>query len=554
MPSTLPPTSPYATGLDKTPANHVALSPLSFLAKAAAAYPDNVALVHGQRRITWAETYARCRRLASALRQRGVGPGDTVAVMAPNIPATYEACFGVPMAGAVLNTLNIRLDPEAIAFQLAHGEARVLLTDREFSGTIAAALALLDKPPLVIDIDDELYEGGALLGEMRYEAFLAQGDPAYDWQLPADEWDAIALNYTSGTTGNPKGVVYHHRGAYLNAVSNIVSWGMPQKSVYLWTLPMFHCNGWCFPWTMAAVAGTNVCLRRVDAGLIFDAIRTHGVTHMCAAPIVYNMLINSPPADGAGVPQKVSGFIAGSAPPASTIEGMERLGFDITHVYGLTETYGPASICAKHSSWDTLPLAERARLNARQGVANLMQETMTVLDPQSMAPVPWDGQSTGEIMFRGNITMKGYLKNPEATAEAFAGGWFHTGDLAVVDPDGYVRITDRSKDVIISGGENISSIEVEDVLYRHPAVEVAAVVAKPDAKWGEVACAFIQLKPGAAATEEALRSYCREHLAAYKVPKSVVFGVIPKTSTGKLQKFVLREQARLQAGGEGKPA
>ena len=554
MPSTLPPTSPYATGLDKTPANHVALSPLSFLAKAAAAYPDNVALVHGQRRITWAETYARCRRLASALRQRGVGPGDTVAVMAPNIPATYEASFGVPMAGAVLNTLNIRLDAEAIAFQLAHGEARVLLTDREFSGTIAAALALLDKPPLVIDIDDELYEGGALLGEIGYEAFLAQGDPAFDWQLPADEWDAIALNYTSGTTGNPKGVVYHHRGAYLNAVSNIVSWGMPQQAVYLWTLPMFHCNGWCFPWTMAAVAGTNVCLRRVDAGLIFDAIRTHGVTHMCAAPIVYNMMINSPPAAGTGVTHKVSGFIAGSAPPASTIEGMERLGFDITHVYGLTETYGPASICAKHSSWDTLPLAERARLNARQGVANLMQETMAVLDPQTMAPVPWDGQSTGEIMFRGNITMKGYLKNPEATAEAFAGGWFHTGDLAVVDPDGYVRITDRSKDVIISGGENISSIEVEDVLYRHPAVEVAAVVAKPDAKWGEVACAFIQLKPGAEATEEALRSYCREHLAAYKVPKSVVFGVIPKTSTGKLQKFVLREQARAQASVDGTSA
>ena len=538
------PAGPYSIGLEKTPANFVALSPLSFLAKAAAVYPDRIALIHGQRRITWAETYTRCRRLASALQQRGIGPGDTVAVMAPNIPATYEASFGVPMTGAVLNTLNIRLDAEAIAFQLAHSEARVLLTDCEFSGTIARALALLDNPPLVIDIDDDLYEGGESLGEIEYEALLQQGDPDFAWQLPADEWDAITLNYTSGTTGNPKGVVYHHRGAYLNAVSNIVSWGMPQHAVYLWTLPMFHCNGWCFPWTMAANAGTNICLRRVDAGLIFDAIRTHHVTHMCAAPIVYNMMINAPPAPDAGIAHKVSGFIAGSAPPASTIEGMERLGFDITHVYGLTETYGPASVCAKHAPWDALPLAERARLNARQGMASLMQETMTVLDPDTLQPVPWDGQSTGEIMFRGNITMKGYLKNPEATAEAFAGGWFHTGDLAVVDPDGYVRITDRSKDVIISGGENISSIEVEEVLYRHPAVDVVAVVAKPDPKWGEVACAFVQLKPGASATEAEIRSYCREHLAAYKVPKTVVFGAIPKTSTGKLQKFLLRAQAK----------
>ena len=538
------PAGPYSIGLEKTPANFVALSPLSFLAKAAAVYPDRIALIHGQQRISWAETYARCRRLASALQQRGIGPGDTVAVMAPNIPATYEASFGVPMTGAVLNTLNIRLDAEAIAFQLAHSEARALLTDREFSGTIARALALLDHPPLVIDIDDALYEGGELLGEIEYEALLQQGDPDFAWQLPADEWDAITLNYTSGTTGNPKGVVYHHRGAYLNAVSNIVSWGMPQHAVYLWTLPMFHCNGWCFPWTMAANAGTNICLRRVDAGLIFDAIRTHHVTHMCAAPIVYNMMINAPPAAGAGFAHMVSGFIAGSAPPASTIEGMERLGFDITHVYGLTETYGPASVCAKHAPWDALPLAERARLNARQGMASLMQETMTVLDPNTLQPVPWDGQCTGEIMFRGNITMKGYLKNPEATAEAFAGGWFHTGDLAVVDPDGYVRITDRSKDVIISGGENISSIEVEEVLYRHPAVDVVAVVAKPDPKWGEVACAFVQLKPGASATEAEIRSYCRAHLAAYKVPKTVVFGAIPKTSTGKLQKFLLREQAK----------
>ena len=538
------PASPYRVGMEKNPANYSALSPLSFLAKAAVVYPERIALIHGQRRISWAETYARCCRLASALQRRGVKAGDTVAVMAPNIPATYEASFGVPMIGAVLNTLNIRLDAEAIAFQLQHSEARVLLTDREFSSTIAHALALLEQPPLVIDIDDALYEGGELLGQTEYEALLLEGDPNFAWSLPADEWDAITLNYTSGTTGNPKGVVYHHRGAYLNAVSNIVSWGMPQHAVYLWTLPMFHCNGWCFPWTMAANAGTNVCLRRVDAALIFDAIRTHGVTHMCAAPIVYNMLINTPPAPGEGIAHKVSGFIAGSAPPASTIEGMERLGFDITHVYGLTETYGPASVCAKHEDWAELPLAERARLNARQGVASPMQESMTVLDPVTLQPLPWDGQSIGEIMFRGNITMKGYLKNPTATAEAFAGGWFHTGDLAVVDPDGYVRIKDRSKDVIISGGENISSIEVEDVLYRHPAVDIAAVVAKPDPKWGEVPCAFVQLKPGASASEADIRNFCREHLAHFKVPKSVVFGTIPKTSTGKLQKFRLREQIK----------
>ncbi|MEO6352901.1 MAG: AMP-binding protein, partial [Burkholderiaceae bacterium] len=380
--------SPYSVGLEKTPANFAALSPLSFLAKAAAVYPERTALIHGQRRISWAETYARCRSLASALQRRGIVAGDTVAVMAPNIPATYEASFGVPMIGAVLNTLNIRLDAEAIAFQLGHSEAKVLLTDREFSGTIASALALMENPPLVIDIDDALYQGGELLGQTEYEALLLEGDPEFAWNLPADEWDAITLNYTSGTTGNPKGVVYHHRGAYLNAVSNIVSWGMPQHAVYLWTLPMFHCNGWCFPWTMAANAGTNVCLRRVDAGLIFDAIRTHRVTHMCAAPIVYNMMINTPPALGEGIAHQVSGFIAGSAPPASTIEGMERLGFDITHVYGLTETYGPASVCAKHESWTELPLSERARLNARQGVATPMQETMTVLDPITMQPVP----------------------------------------------------------------------------------------------------------------------------------------------------------------------
>ncbi|WP_410505680.1 acyl-CoA synthetase [Janthinobacterium sp.] len=538
--------SPYALGLDKTPANFTALSPLSFMAKAAAVYPERIALIHGARRISWADTYVRCRRLASALLRRGVVAGDTVAVMAPNIPATYEASFGVPMMGAVLNTLNIRLDAEAIAFQLAHSEARVLFTDREFSATVARALTLLEHPPLVIDIDDVLCQGGDSLGQTEYEDFLLEGDPAFDWQLPGDEWDAITLNYTSGTTGNPKGVVYHHRGAYLNALSNIVSWGMPQHATYLWTLPMFHCNGWCFPWTMAANAGTNVCLRRVDARLIFEAIRAHRVTHMCAAPIVYNMLINAAPTAQEAPEHTVCGLIAGSAPPVSTIEGMEKLGFDLTHVYGLTETYGPASLCAKHETWAGLPLAERARLNARQGVASLLQEELSVRDPLTFEPVPWDGEHIGEIMFRGNIMMKGYLKNPDATAEAFAGGWFHTGDLAVVDPDGYARIKDRSKDVIISGGENISSIEVEDVLYRHEAVDIVAVVAKTHPRWGEVPCAFIQLKPGASATEAEIRAYCREHLAHFKVPNSVVFCAIPKTSTGKLQKFLLRERANAE--------
>jgi fatty-acyl-CoA synthase len=541
---------PYGTGLGKRLANHAPLSPLSFLPKAAAVYPNRIAIVHGEWRSTWAETYARCRRLASALQKRGVGASDTVAVMAPNVPAIYEAHFGVPMTGAVLNTLNIRLDAEAIAFQLAHGEAKVLITDREFSVIIRRALELLERPPLVIDIDDPLHEDGALLGEKDYEAFLQEGDPDFAWSLPQDEWDAIALNYTSGTTGNPKGVVTHHRGAYLNALSNIVSWSMPAHATYLWTLPMFHCNGWCFPWTMAANAGTNVCLRRVEAKLVFDAIRESGVTHMCGAPIVYNMLINAPAELREGLGRKISSFVAGAAPPASTIEGMERIGFDITHVYGLTETYGPAAVCAKHEEWASLPVAERARLNARQGVAGPMQEAMTVLDPATMKPVPRDGKTVGEIMFRGNITMKGYLKNPSATEDAFADGWFHSGDLAVLEPDGYVRITDRSKDVIISGGENISSVEVEDVLYRHPAVNSAAVVAKPDPKWGEVPCAFVELHPNATATETEIRQFCREQMAGYKVPKVVVFGPIPRTSTGKIPKFMLREVAKnAKAGG-----
>ncbi|MBN8283921.1 acyl-CoA synthetase [Zoogloea sp.] len=537
--------NPYDRGLDKCAANHVPLSPLSFLERTAQIYPDRPSVIHGARRFTWRETYARCRRLASALASRGIGRGDTVAVMLPNVPAMVEAHFGVPMTGAVLNTLNTRLDPEAIAFMLSHGEAKVLITDPEFAAIIAPALELLEGPkPLVIDALDAEYPGTTCLGEIEYEDFLAKADPEFKWSLPADEWDAIALNYTSGTTGNPKGVVFHHRGAYLNSASNIISWGMPQHAVYLWTLPLFHCNGWCFAWTLAANAGVNVCLRKVDVALIYELIREHKVSHFCGAPIVHGMLINAPEGMRAGIAHKVSALIAGAAPPAAIIEGMERIGFDITHVYGLTETYGPASVCAKHPEWDALPIAQRAERNGRQGVRYHMQEAITVLDPQTMEPVPADGETMGEIMFRGNLVMKGYLKNEKATEEAFAGGWFHTGDLAVLHPDGYVKIRDRSKDVIISGGENISSLEVEDVLYRHPAVMTAAVVARPDEKWGEVPAAYIEIKEDAKVTVEDIIAHCREHLARYKVPKHVEFCVLPKTSTGKIQKFVLRQQAK----------
>ncbi len=536
---------PYDEGLERQAANFVALSPLSFLARTAAIHPERIALVHGLLRQTWATTYRRCRQLASALQRRGVHAGQTVAAMLPNTPAMFEAHFGVPMAGAVLNTLNTRLDPEAIAFQLDHGEARVLLTDREFSSTIRRALALMTGPkPLVIDVADALFEGGEFLGEKEYEDFLAEGDPAFAWQLPSDEWNAIALNYTSGTTGNPKGVVTHHRGAYLNATSNVVTWAMPRHAVYLWTLPMFHCNGWCFPWTMALQAGTSVCLRRVDPTLIFPLIREHRVTHMCGAPIVYGLLINASEQLRAGIDHPIHGLIAGAAPPAAIIEGCERIGIDITHVYGLTEVYGPAAVCVRQDGWEKLPIGERAELNARQGVAYPMQEAIAVLDPETMQPVPSDGQTMGEIFFRGNLVMKGYLKTPEATAEAFRGGWFHTGDLAVMHPDGYVKIKDRSKDIIISGGENISSVEVEEVLYRHPAVMVAAIVAAPDPKWGEVPCAFIELREGAECSEEEIVEYCRQHMARYKVPKRVVFGTLPKTSTGKIQKFMLRQQMK----------
>lgn len=531
--------------LERNAANFAALTPLSFIERTASVYPQHLAIVHGELRQTWGQTYARCRQLASSLRQAGIGKNDTVAVMLPNTPPMVEAHFGVPMAGAVLNTLNTRLDAEALAFMLDHGEARALIVDPEFTGVIAKALQLRQstEPVLVIQVEDALYGAATVqVGSISYEAFLARGDAEFAWEMPEDEWDAIALNYTSGTTGNPKGVVYHHRGAAINAISNVMEWDMPKHSVYLWTLPMFHCNGWCFPWTVAARAGVNVCLRRVEAQAIFDAIRQHGVTHYCGAPIVQSLLVNAPQELKKGIAAGVKAMVAGAAPPASMIEGMETMGFDLTHVYGLTETYGPATVCAQHEDWRQLDIGERARLNARQGVRYHLQRDVRVMDPETLQPVPADGVTMGEIMFRGNIAMKGYLKNAKATDEAFRGGWFHSGDLAVQYPDGYIQIKDRSKDIIISGGENISSIEVEDVLYRHPAVLAAAVVAKPDAKWGETPCAFLEIKPGAQVTEHDIIAHCKQHLAGYKVPRAVVFGELPKTSTGKIQKFELRKQ------------
>ena len=539
-------TSIYDQDLSRNEANFAPLSPLSFIERTAEVYPDRLAIVHGSLRQTWAQTYARTRQLASALQRAGIGKNDTVAVMLPNTPPMVEAHFGVPMAGAVLNALNTRLDPEAIAFMLDHGEAKAVIVDPEFAGTMAKALKLRQatSPLLLIDVQDALFTGESQpIGSTTYEAFLAGGDPAFAWALPGDEWDAIALNYTSGTTGNPKGVVYHHRGAAVNAISNILEWDLPKHAVYLWTLPMFHCNGWCFPWTVAARAGVNVCLRRVEAQAIFDAMRDHGVTHYCGAPIVHGLLVNAPAAMKAGVPAGIKAMVAGAAPPASMIEGMEQMGFDLTHVYGLTEVYGPATVCAKHEAWNALDIGERARLNARQGVRYHLQRDVRVLDPETMQPVPQDGETMGEIMFKGNIAMKGYLKNPKATAEAFAGGWFHSGDLAVQYADGYFKIKDRSKDIIISGGENISSIEVEDVLYRHPDVLAVAVVARPDAKWGETPCAFVELKFGAHTTPEDIVRHCKQHLAGFKVPRYVVFGELPKTSTGKIQKFELRKRA-----------
>jgi fatty-acyl-CoA synthase len=539
-------TSIYDLDLPQTPANHAPMSPLSFIERTAEVYPTRLAIVHGDLRQDWATTYRRSRQLASALAQAGIGKNDTVAVMLPNTPPMVEAHFGIPMAGAVLNALNTRLDPETIAFMLDHGEAKAVIVDPEFSGTLKKALALRQAktPLLVIDVEDALYTGASeKLGSLTYEAFVASGDAQFAWSLPADEWDAIALNYTSGTTGNPKGVVYHHRGAATNAISNILEWDMPKHAAYLWTLPMFHCNGWCFPWTLAARAAVNVCLRRVEPQAIFDAIRNHGVTHYCGAPIVHGLLVNAPADMKVGVPAGVKAMVAGAAPPASMIEGMEAMGFDLTHVYGLTEVYGPATVCAKHEDWNALDIGERARLNARQGVRYHLERDVRVLNPETMQPVPQDGETMGEIMFRGNIAMKGYLKNPKATQEAFAGGWFHSGDLAVQYPDGYIKIKDRSKDIIISGGENISSIEVEDVLYRHPAVLAAAVVAKPDARWGETPCAFVELKADAQVTPEDIVAHCKQHLAGFKVPRAVVFGELPKTSTGKIQKFELRKLA-----------
>ena len=536
----------YDQDMPRTAANHAALSPLDFIERAAQVYPERLAIVHGALRQTWAQTYDRCRQLASALQKHGIGKNDTVAVILPNTPPMVEAHFGVPMAGAVLNTLNTRLDPEAIAFMLDHGEAKALIVDPEFSALIAKALPLrtTTTPLLIIEVQDALYDQPAqALGGTTYEDFVAQGDAQFAWQMPGDEWDAIALNYTSGTTGNPKGVVYHHRGAALNAISNVLEWDMPKHAVYLWTLPMFHCNGWCFPWTVAARAGVNVCLRRVDPQAIFNAIREYGVTHYCSAPIVHSLLVNAPAAMKEGLPTGVKAMVAGAAPPASMIEGMEKLGFDLTHVYGLTEVYGPATVCAQHAEWNQLDIGERARLNSRQGVRYHLQRAVSVRDPQTLEAMPHDGETMGEIMFKGNIAMKGYLKNPKATAEAFAGGWFHSGDLAVQYPDGYIQIKDRSKDIIISGGENISSIEVEDVLYRHPDVVSAAVVAKPDEKWGETPCAFVELKPGAHTTIEEIIAHCKQHLAGFKVPRMVIFGDIPKTATGKIQKFELRKQA-----------
>ncbi|MBY6112668.1 acyl-CoA synthetase [Halomonas sp. DP1Y21-3] len=536
----------YDQGMPRNAANHVAISPLTFIERAASVYPDLPAVVHGQTRRDWATTWQRCRRLASALERRGLGKGDTVSVMLPNVPAMFEAHFGVPLAGCVLNTLNIRLDASAIAYMLEHAETRAILVDPEFVEVVREAIKGLDRPPLVIDVLDPEFEGQAeRLGEIEYEDLLAEGDADYPYRLPEDEWDAISLNYTSGTTGKPKGVVYHHRGAYLNAVSNILEWAMPHHPVYLWTLPMFHCNGWCFPWTIAANAGVNVCLRKVDPKKIMELIADEKVTHFSGAPIVLNGLVNLDESQRRAIDHPVKATTAGAAPPAAVIAGVESLGIDVTHVYGLTEVYGPVTVCAWREAWDELPLEERARIKARQGVRGHMLEALCVADPVTLEPLPKDGESIGEIMMRGNNVMKGYLKNEAATREALDGGWYHTGDLAVWHADGYIEIKDRSKDIIISGGENISTIELEDALYAHPAVEEAAVVAQPDEKWGESPCAFVKLKATSGeVTEEDIIEHCRGKLARFKVPKRVVFTELPKTSTGKIQKFVLRQQAK----------
>lgn len=542
-------TNIFDQDLDKNPANYTPLSPVSFIERSAEIFGDLPSVVHGNRRYTWAQTRERSARLAAALKSLGIGRGTTVSAMLPNTPEMVEAHYAVPALNAVLNTLNTRLDAALIAWQLNHCECRVLLTDREFSSVIRDALAILKtehgKEIVVIDVCDSEYTGpGETLGHFEYEAWIDSHAPIATLQGPEDEWDAIAVSYTSGTTGDPKGVVTHHRGAYLNAVSNVATWTMPHFPIYLWTLPMFHCNGWCFPWTIAMQAGTHVCLRKVEAKPILEAMRSHKVDHYCAAPIVHSLIYNASEEMRAGISQQVRGMVAGAAPPAAMIEGMANIGFEITHVYGLTEVYGPASVAVKRSAWAAESLSEQTRLNGRQGVRYPLQEGMTVLDPETMQECPADGNTMGEIMFKGNIVMKGYLKNARATQEAFAGGWFHTGDLAVMEPDRYVKIKDRSKDIIISGGENISSLEVEDALYRHPAVMACAVVAKPDAKWGETPLAFVEVKPGALVTQEELISHCKSLLAGYKVPRDIRFEEIPKTSTGKIQKFQLRARAK----------
>jgi 3-(methylthio)propionyl---CoA ligase len=539
----------YDQGLERNAANFAALSPVSFVERSAEVFGDLPAVIHGARRLSWADVRGRSARLAAALRAFGVGRGSTVSAMLPNTPEMVEAHYAVPALNAVLNTLNTRLDAQLLAWQMNHCEAQVLITDREFAPVMAQALRILHdefgRDPVVIDVADSEYAGpGETIGSHEYESLLAAHSPLATLDGPADEWDAIAVSYTSGTTGDPKGVVTHHRGAYLNAVCNAATWNMPHFPKYLWTLPMFHCNGWCFPWTVALLGGTHVCLRRVEAKAILDAMRDHGVDHYCAAPIVHNLLVNAPADQRAGITQKVRGMVAGAAPPASMIEGMAEIGFDLTHVYGLTEVYGPASVAAKRPTWSGENLSEQARLNGRQGVRYMLQEAMTVLDPGTMQAAPADGSTMGEIMFRGNIVMKGYLKNPAATAKAFEGGWFHTGDLAVMEGDHYVKIRDRSKDVIISGGENISSIEVEDALYRHPAVLSCAVVARPDPKWGETPVAYIETKANSTVTAEELIAHCKSLLASYKVPREIRFEPIPKTSTGKIQKFQLREHTK----------
>ena len=536
-------TNIYEQHLDQNQANYAHLTPLSFIERSASVYPDKLSIIHGDTRYTWAQIYRRCCLLASALQRLGIGKGDTVSFMGANTPETFEAHFGVPMTGAILNALNVRLDAKAIAFILEHAETKVLFTDREYSETVKAALALLARKPTVIDIDDPYFEGGELLGETTYDEFLNTGSEQYRCFQVEDEWQAISLNYTSGTTGDPKGVVFHHRGAYLAALSNVVSWNMTSHPVYLWTLPMFHCNGWCFPWSLATITGTSVCLRHVRDKAIFDAIKEHRVSHFCGAPVVLNTLLNAEDSLKQGIEQEINCMTAGAAPPAAVIAGMEKMGFNVTHVYGLTETYGPCVVCATQDAWADLSIDDRAEVQARQGVRTSLQDELMVADPETLQPVPKDGKTMGEIFMRGNLTMRGYLKNPKTTEASFAGGWFHSGDLAVWHEDGYCQIKDRSKDIIISGGENISSLEVESVLFKHPKILEAAVVASSDEKWGEVPCAFVCLKSGEEMSADELISYCREELAGFKIPKKVAFGPIDKTSTGKVQKYLLREKA-----------